>query len=157
MTRNHARRLCVLACSAWASFAWAGDGPVVSDAWARATPPSVDVGAAYMVIQGGTKADKLLGGSSDRAAMVHLHAVETKDGVAKMHAIESLEIPAGQRVTLAPNSTHLMLMGLPSPLVAGQTFLVTLQFAKSEPQVVTVTVRLATAGADADAASQHKH
>lgn len=157
MTRNHAHRLCVLACSAWTSLAWAGDAPVVSDAWARATPPSVDVGAAYMVIQGGTKADKLLGGSSDRAAMVHLHAVETKDGVAKMRAIESLEIPAGQRVTLAPNSTHLMLMGLPSPLIAGQTFLVTLQFAKSEPQVVTVTVRPATAGADADAASLHKH
>ena len=155
MTRHHARRLCVLACSAWASLASAGDAPVVSDAWARATPPSVDVGAAYMVIQGGATADKLLGGSSDRAAMVHLHAVETKDGMSKMHAIESLEIPAGQRVTLAPNSTHLMLMGLSSPLVAGQTFRVTLQFAKSEPQVVTVTVRPATAGGDA--ASQHKH
>ena len=156
MTRNHARRLCVLACSAWASLAWAGDAPVVSDAWARATPPGTDVGAAYMVIQGGAKADKLLGGTSDRAAMVHLHAVEQKDGMAKMHAIESLEIPAGQRVTLAPNSTHLMLMGLPSPLVAGQTFLVTLQFAKSERQVVTVTVRPATAGSDPDA-SQQKH
>ena len=155
MTRNHARRLCALAFSTWTGLAWAGDAPAVSDAWARATPPGTDVGAAYMVIQGGAKPDKLLGGSSDRAAMVHLHAVETKDGMAKMHAIESLEIPAGQRVMLAPNSTHLMLMGLPSPLVAGQTFLITLQFARSEPQVVTVTVRPATA--DNDAASQHKH
>jgi hypothetical protein len=155
MTRSHARRLCVLACSSWASLAWAGDAPVVSDAWARATPPGTETGAAYMVIQGGAMADKLIGGSSDRAAMVHLHAVEQKDGMAKMRALESLEIPAGQRVTLAPNSSHLMLMGLPSPLVAGQTFLVTLQFAKSGPQEVTVSVRPATAGRDA--AAQQKH
>ena len=154
MTTNPARRLCAFALSAWAGLAWAGDAPVVSDAWARATPPGSDVGAAYLVIQGGAKADKLLGGTSDRAAMVHLHAVDMKDGVAKMRGIESLEIPAGERVTLAPNSTHLMLMGLSSPLVAGQTFLVTLQFAKSEPQLVKVTVRPATADDDH---SQHEH
>ena len=154
MTRHPARRLCAFVFSAWAGLAWAGDAPVVSDAWARATPPGLDVGAAYMVIQGGSKPDKLLGGTSDRAAMVHLHAVDAKDGVSKMRAIESLEIPAGQTVTLAPNSTHLMLMGLSSPLVAGQTFLVTLQFAHSEPLPVKVTVRPATAGDDA---SQHKH
>ena len=63
--------------------------------------------------------------------MVHLHAVEEKDGVAKMRAVEAVEIPAGQRVTLAPKSTHLMLMGLDGPLVAGQTFMVTLRFAES--------------------------
>jgi copper(I)-binding protein len=154
MTRHPARRLCALVLSAWAGLAWAGDAPVVSGAWARATPPGTDVGAAYLVIQGGTKPDKLLGGTSDRAAMVHLHAVETKDGVSKMRALESLEIPAGQPVKLAPNSTHLMLMGLSSPLVAGQTFLITLQFAHSEPQVVSVTVRPATASDDA---AQHKH
>jgi len=154
MTRHPARRLCAFVFAAWTSLAWAGDAPVVSDAWARATAPGLDVGAAYMVIQGGTRPDKLLGGTSDRAAMVHVHTVETKDGMAKMRAIESLPIPAGQPVTLAPNSTHLMLMGLSSPLVAGQTFLITLQFAHSEPQVVTVTVRPATAS---DAASQHKH
>lgn len=153
MTRHPARRLCAFVFSAWAGLAWAGDAPVVSDAWARATPPGLDVGAAYMVIQGGSKPDKLLGGTSDHAAMVHLHAVDAKDGVSKMRAIESLEIPAGQTVTLAPNSTHLMLMGLSSPLVAGQTFLVTLQFAHSEPLPVKVTVRPATAGDDA---AQHK-
>jgi hypothetical protein len=145
MTRHPARSLCAFVFATWAGLAWAGDAPVVSDAWARATPPGMDVGAAYLVIQGGTKPDKLLGGTSDRAAMVHLHAVETKDGMAKMRAIESLEIPARQRVTLAPQSNHLMLMGLSSPLVAGQTFLITLQFAHSEPQVVTVTVQPATA------------
>jgi hypothetical protein len=145
MTLTTDRRLAVIAMCTFAGAVWAGDAPVVSDAWARATPPGVDVGAAYMVIQGGRKADKLVDARSTRAAMVHLHAVEEQGGVAKMRAIESVEVPAGQRVALAPKSTHLMLMGLDGPLVAGQTFVVTLRFAESGEQSVTVTVKPATA------------
>ena len=91
--------------------------------------PAPTVGAAYLVIQGGQQADRLVGASSDRAAMVHLHTVEEQDGVAKMRGIDAVEVPAGQRVTLAPKSTHLMLMGLDGPLVAGQSFVVKLKFA----------------------------
>jgi len=143
-----------MACFAFAGTAWASDAPVVSDAWARATPPGTSVGAAYMTIQGGKQADRLVDARSDRAAMVHLHSVEEKDGVSKMRAIEAVEIPAGQRVTLAPKSTHVMLMGLDGPLVAGQTFVVTLRFSKSREQPVTVTVKPATA---TDDHAQHQH
>lgn len=134
--------------------AWAGDAPVVTDAWARATPPGVDVGAAYMVITGGAKADRLVDARSPRAAMVHLHSVEEQGGVAKMRAIDAIPVPAGQRVTLAPKSTHLMLMGLDGPLVAGQTFEVTLKFAATGEQSVTVQVKSATA---TDEHAQHQH
>jgi hypothetical protein len=78
--------------------------------------------------------------------------VEEQDGVAKMRGIDAVEVPAGQRVTLAPKSTHLMLMGLDGPLVAGQSFVVTLRFANSGEQSVTVTVKPAT-----DDHSQHQH
>ena len=145
-------RLAILGLGTLASAAWAGDAPVVSDAWARATPPGTDVGAAYMTIQGGKQADRLVGASSERAAMVHLHAVDEKDGVARMRGIDAVDVPAGQRVALAPKSTHLMLMGLDGPLVAGQTFVVKLQFANSGEQSVTVTVKTAT-----DDHSQHQH
>jgi copper(I)-binding protein len=134
--------------------AQAGDAPVVSDAWARATPPGVDVGAAYMVIQGGDRADRLVAASSERAAMVHLHTVEEEGGVSKMRAIEAVDVPAGGRVALAPKSTHLMLMGLDGPLVASQTFTMTLRFAESGPQSITVTVRPATSD-DSHAGHQH--
>jgi copper(I)-binding protein len=129
-----------------AAAAQAGDAPVVSDAWARATAPGVEVGAAYMVIEGGGRADRLVGASSGRAAMVELHDVTEVDGVARMRGIEALEIPARGRVELAPKGRHLMLMGLSAPLVAGQQFQITLRFAESGPQAVTVTVRPATAG-----------
>jgi hypothetical protein len=154
MTPYAALRFAVVASFALAGTAWASDAPVVTDAWARATPPGTTVGAAYMTIQGGRQADRLVDARSDRAAMVHLHSVEEKDGVSKMRAIEAVEIPAGQRVTLAPKSTHVMLMGLDGPLVAGQTFVVTLRFAKAGEQPVTVTVKPATA---TDDHAQHQH
>lgn len=138
------RVLSVLLLSLSAATAQAGDAPVVSQAWARATPPGVEVGAAYMVITGGSRDDRLAGASSERAGMVELHDVIESDGVAKMRGIEALEIPAKGRVELAPKGRHLMLMGLDAPLVAGQRFEVTLRFEVSGPQVVTVSVRSAT-------------
>jgi copper(I)-binding protein len=125
--------------------AQAGDAPVVSEAWSRATPPGVEVGAAYMVIKGGHKDDRLVGASSERAAMVHLHDVVEEEGVAKMRSTDEVDVSAGQRVELAPKGKHLMLMGLDAPLVAGQTYTLVLQFAESGEQTVTVTVREATA------------
>jgi copper(I)-binding protein len=148
MTHRFAPRLAVIACCAFSAATRAADAPVVTDAWARATPPGTTVGAAYMTIQGGQQPDRLVGAASDRAAMVHLHAVEEKDGVSKMRAIEFVEIPAGQRVALAPKGTHVMLMGLDAPLVAGQAFVVTLRFAQAGEQAVTVTVKPATATDD---------
>jgi len=145
MKRLLVRLLPALALMVAAVAAQAGDAPVVSDAWSRATPPGVEVGAAYMVIKGGSKDDRLVGASSERATMVHLHDVVEEDGVARMRSTEDVEISAGQRVELAPKGKHLMLMGLDAPLVAGQTYVLVLQFAESGEQKVTVTVREATA------------
>jgi copper(I)-binding protein len=125
----------------------AADRPTVSQAWARATAPGVDVGAAYLTIDGGAADDSLVSASSSRAAMVHLHTVEESGGVAKMRAVEGIEVPAGKRVVLAPKGTHIMLMGLAKPLVAGETFPLELRFAKAGELGVTVIVR--AAGADA--------
>ena len=154
MTIGVVRGPALLVLLSLAAVARAGDVPSVSGAWARATAPGVDVGAAYMAIEGGAKADRIIDASSPRAAMVHLHTVEEQGGVAKMRPIEAIDVPAGQRVELAPKGTHLMLMGLDGPLVAGQSFPVTLRFATAGEQTVTVLVKPATADA---AHSQHQH
>ena len=129
----------------------AADAPKVTNAWSRATPPGVDVGAVYLTITGGATADRLVAGSTPRAAMVHLHTVEEKDGVAKMRPVEAVEVPAGQSVELAPKSTHVMLMGLGRPLVAGESFPLTLMFEKAGEMTVSVEVRAASDD------SQHDH
>jgi len=154
MTLRLAPRFAALALGAFAVASQADDAPVVSDAWARATAPGLDVGAAYMVIQGGDRADRLVAATSERAAMVHVHTVEEQAGVARMRAIDAIEVPARGRVVLAPKSTHLMLMGLTGPLVAGQSFPITLRFATAGAQTVIVAVREATA---ADDPAQQRH
>lgn len=136
--------LIVLAGSATAR---AADAPVVSQAWARATAPGIDVGAVYLTIEGGARDDTLVSAGTARAAMVHLHTVEESAGVARMRAVDGVAVPAGRRVVLAPKGTHIMLMGLVAPLVAGESFPLALRFASAGERSVTVVVR--PAGADA--------
>ncbi len=128
--------------------------PTVSGAWARATPPGVSVGAAYLTIAGGSTNDRLVGASTDRASMVQLHTVEESNGVAAMRQADGVPVPAGRQVVLAPGGTHIMLMGLSRPLVAGETFPLQLRFEKAGEQVVQVTVR-AAGEPDPAAAAEH--
>jgi hypothetical protein len=139
--------LSTLALLAITTGAAAADRPTVSQAWARATAPGVDVGAVYLLIDGGAADDSLVSASSARAGMVHLHTVEESGGVAKMRAVDGIEVPAGKRVVLAPKGTHIMLMGLAKPLVAGETFPLELRFARAGELGITVVVR--AAGSDA--------
>jgi len=147
MTFRVSSGLATLALLAITTGAAAADGPTVSQAWARATAPGVDVGAVYLTIDGGKTNDSLVSASSARAAMVHLHTVEESGGVAKMRAVDGIEVQAGKRVVLAPKGTHIMLMGLAKPLVAGETFPLELRFARAGELGVAVVVR--AAGADA--------
>jgi copper(I)-binding protein len=136
------RALLCLVLAALPAIASAG-APVVSEAWARATPPGVDVGAAYLTITGGSSNDRLVGAQTERAAMVHLHVAGESNGVATMRPVDGVAVPAGTRVMLAPKGTHIMLMGLTRPLVAGETFALTLQFEATGSQTAQVTVRAA--------------
>jgi hypothetical protein len=124
-----------------AGDAAATTGVTVRDAWARATPPGKAVAAAYLTVTGGPRADRLLSAATPRAAMAELHVVTESDGMSRMRQTDGVEVPAGKAVTLAPQGTHVMLMGLDEPLVAGQQFPLTLQFATAGAVTVTVVVR----------------
>ena len=92
---------------AWPALAGAG-APSVSDAWARATPPGVDVGAAYLTITGGSTSDRLVGASTERASTVQLHTVEESGGIAAMRPVDGVAVPAGNAGRACPdgNSHH---------------------------------------------------
>ena len=155
MTPRIRTLLAVLLATLVAPLAAAGTGPTVEQAWARATPPGVDVGAVYLTIVGGPADDRLTSATTARASMVHLHTVEESGGVAKMRAIEGIEVPAGKRVVLAPKGTHIMLMGLGRPLAAGEKFPLTIRFEKAGERTVEVVVQ--PAGADGPTASAAAH
>jgi copper(I)-binding protein len=128
---------------AGAAEAKAGDIAIV-DAWSRATPAKS--GGIFVTLRNdGASDDKLVGVSTTVAKMADLHETIKEDGIMKMRPVDGITVPAHGTVALQPGGYHIMLMGLSKPLTAGETFPVTLTFAKAG--AVTVTVAVKTAGA----------
>lgn len=118
----------------------------VTDAWARATAPGAGVAAVYLLVHGGTRADRLVRVSTARAAMAQVHSVTTDGGVSRMREMtDGVVIPARSTVAFAPQGLHIMLMGLESPLVPGERFVVTLEFETTGKLEAEVVVQSATA------------
>ena len=99
----------------------------ISHAWARATAPGQDVGAAYLELKS-TVDLTLIKAESPAAGSVEVHKMSIKDGVMEMRMQDTLELPAGQAVKLEPGGLHLMLFGLKKPLKVGENVLMTLHF-----------------------------
>jgi len=119
---------------------------VIRQAWSRATIASVDTGAVYLEIDNaGQAADRLVGVSTPVAAMAHLHMTEMQGNTASMKAMDGVDIPAGGKVVLQPQKSHVMLMGLSAPLKKGTSFPLTLEFEKAGK--IDVNVPVESAGA----------
>lgn len=125
----------------------------VSNAWARATPGNASNGAAYVTIQSPT-ADRLVSASTPAAKKAELHTMSMQGMVMKMRPLAGLDIPAGGPVTLKPDGEHIMLLGLTHPLREGQSFPLTLDFAKAGSRTVSVTVEKAGASGPSSAAQR---
>ncbi|MBI1260623.1 MAG: copper chaperone PCu(A)C [Rhizobiales bacterium] len=135
------RKLIATVVVVWAvaSPALAEESVRVFDAWARASVLASRPGAAYVTIES-TSDDTLIGASTPVAEQVMIHAVEKDGDVSRMKHIETLELPAGERITLAPGGMHLMLMGLQDKLSEGTTFPMTLSFENAGEITVEVSV-----------------
>jgi periplasmic copper chaperone A len=112
----------------------------LTNAWARATPGRSEVGVAYVTIRSPT-ADRLVAASSPVAKKADLHTMTMSGTVMQMRPVAAFDIPAGKAVTLAPEGLHIMLDGLKKPLRAGQSFPLTLTFAKAGTRTVQVAVQ----------------
>jgi copper(I)-binding protein len=113
----------------------------VDQAWARATPGNAKTAAIYMTIANkGAVADKLSGASTPAAEHAQVHQTTMSGNMAHMDMVGSIDIPAGGKVTFAPDGYHVMLTDLKAPLKEGSSFVVTLEFAKSGKLDVPVSV-----------------
>jgi periplasmic copper chaperone A len=117
----------IMACCwlAGGSSALAAEQVAVSNAWARATAPGQEVGAAYMDIKSAmdTTLTKV---ESPAADVVEFHMMSMKNGVMEMRMLETMPLPAGKIVKLEPGGFHLMLIDLKKPLKAGEEVAFTL-------------------------------
>ncbi len=123
--------------------------------YASPSPPAVKVGAAYLtaIVNSGAVGDKLLSASSPAAEAIEMHRNVRSGDMISMQKQNSIEIPAGGKVEMAPGeSLHLMLVGLKAPLKTGDKFPLTLVFEKAGKLDVEVVVE----GKAVDH-SQHKH
>lgn len=121
----------------------AHDGPlVVHNAWIRATVARAPVAGGFAVIENRGEADDwLVGGSSVIAGEVQVHEMSVTDGVMKMRPLaDGLRVPAGESVVLKPGSFHLMFMKLAQQMLAGDSAVVTLNFANAGEMMVTFAV-----------------
>ena len=126
----------------------------IVDAWARATPPGVENGAVYCKILNHGGADKLVGARSSAARGAEIHTSVADNGVVEMRRTDALPIGAGASVELAPGGTHVMLVGLAAPLVAGAKVELTLVFAIAGEIAIELPVVDARAP---PAAHEHEH
>ncbi|NQV83586.1 MAG: copper chaperone PCu(A)C [Rhodospirillales bacterium] len=125
----------------------------ISAAWARATFAKAKSAAAYMTLKNDTgQADRLIAVKSPIAKKVGIHRTSIEDGIMKMGAVGSIEIPAGGMAMLKPGAHHVMFMGLKEPLKEGDHFPLTLVFTKAGE--IRVDVQVLKAGATGGA---HKH
>lgn len=133
-------------------------GPlVISEAWARATPPGARVGGGYLTVKNtGAEPDTLVSVASPVSEKTELHLMKTEDGVMTMRpAAEGVEIPAGGTLTLAPGGYHVMFIRPKAPFVQGETVPLTLTFAKAG--AVEVQLSISPMGAPGPTADHSMH
>ena len=119
----------------------------IEEPWAPESPPASASGAAYMtLVNTGHEADRLLSASGDVAETVELHTHLIENNVMKMRKVEAIEVAPGEPTALKPGGLHVMLIGLKKPLVAGQTFPLTLRFEKSGTVDIRAKVEAMGAG-----------
>jgi len=141
MRRFSAAFAAVLLTVLFAGAALAQNGEVqITDAWARATPGGAQAAAAYVTLEA-PAGDRLTGVSTPAAHKADIHEMSMDNGVMKMRPVDGVDLPPGQKVTLKPGGYHIMLTGLAKPLVEGQSFPLTLDFAKAGERQVTVAVQ----------------
>jgi copper(I)-binding protein len=112
----------------------------LSNAWARPTVGQVPAAVYVTIDNKGSSPDRLTGAFTDHAAMSMVHQNEVLIGISKMRMAGEINIPAADRIEMAPGGTHIMLQGLRAPLKTGDDFDLVLRFKESGEKTVKVAV-----------------
>lgn len=113
----------------------------VDQAWIRPNPNGQGPAAGYLVIHGGEAAVRLLRVTSDAAMRIEMHQSVTQDGMTTMEKIDSLDVPAKEKVTFEPGGKHLMIFNInPAAIQAGKLTM-TLLFSNDDRLIVDAQIR----------------
>ncbi|MGY2180982.1 copper chaperone PCu(A)C [Pseudomonas agarici] len=98
---------------------------LVEDAWVRATVPGQPSTGAFMRITS-TEGGKLLEASSPVAKTVQIHESKMENDIMSMQPVPFVVLPAGNVVSIAPESYHVMLIDLIGQVKEGDSVPLTL-------------------------------
>jgi copper(I)-binding protein len=121
---------------------------VIHHPWIKQPIGNAAVASGYTTIDNtGKENDTLISISIENVATVQIHEMMMAGDVMKMTEMaKGLLIPAGKSVALKPKTSHIMLMGIKSPLMEGEQVKGTFTFAKAGK--VDVDFEVVAPGAD---------
>ena len=135
----------VMAAILFATHAWA-DNVSVTDASIHATAPGQNTAAVSLHIVS-QKDGRLIAASSTVSARAELHTMKLEKGMMMMRQIEAIALPAKHDVSLG-SGNHIMLIGLKSPLKAGDSvpLTLTIEYADKSRETIPVTAEVKPLG-----------
>ncbi|MEX2615457.1 MAG: copper chaperone PCu(A)C [Alphaproteobacteria bacterium] len=111
--------------------AFAGEMPMVSDAWVPLAPNGAKMHAVYLTLHNSTAAEaSVVGADSPQYMNVEIHHSRIVDGVATMTRQDQITLPSGGMLEMAPGGFHLMLMHPNAALKEGDAVDINLHMAK---------------------------
>ncbi len=108
--------------------------------YAFATAPGAKNGAAFLIIENKGPDDTLVAAKADIADRTEIHDMQMQDGIMQMRRIDTLIVPNGEQIELAPGGKHIMFLDLNAPLAEGTAFDLTLTFLKAGEMTFPVQV-----------------
>ncbi|NEZ03394.1 copper chaperone PCu(A)C [Wenzhouxiangella sp. XN201] len=133
----------LLACLLFATGLSAGDTTDLSfsEAWSPEAPPGRTMAGFVTIRNSGDRDIELVAGNSPQFARVEFHTMSMNEGMMRMRRLETLIVPAGETVELAPRGLHLMLFEPRQRLTAGDTIEIELIDAGGERHAYSAEVR----------------
>jgi periplasmic copper chaperone A len=117
----------------------------VENPWSRTTAAQAKMGVVYLRVKNAGASDTLLRVAVDKsiaqAASIHEMSMDDKGMMRMRELAKGIEIAAKGQLNLSPGGYHIMLEGLVNPLLAKQSFKLTLYFAKAGELQVVVNVQ----------------
>lgn len=125
-------------------------GIEITHAWTRSAPQGGNGAVYFTIVNHDAAEDALLGATADFAEVIELHETRMVNDVMEMRMVESIPLPAGERVELAPGGLHAMLINLSRNLEIGETVNITLHFRNHPDIPLTLTVQAGPDHSDHD-------
>ncbi|MCW2395147.1 MULTISPECIES: copper chaperone PCu(A)C [unclassified Sphingobium] len=104
----------------------------VDGGFLRLNPNPNAPSAAYFTIHGGADDVVLRDVLTDEAVRVEIHESSTKDGVASMRPVKTVDVPAGATVKFEPGGKHLMLWSINPQALADKKMTFTFIFSNGQ-------------------------